>query len=103
MEQLPSFGAASNPLYNSEVSLMWAILPEHQGQGYAPEMAKIIVEMLFTRYHLKRIIATTSYNNLASQRVMQKLGMRLERNLFSTPSWLQVVGILENDERTAGE
>lgn len=41
----------------------------------------------------------TEYDNLASQAVMRKLGMRLERNPLLEPRWLQVVGILENHSR----
>jgi hypothetical protein len=29
--------------------------------------------------------------------VMRKLGMHLARNPYPEPSWLQVVGVLEND------
>jgi len=32
---------------------------------------------------------------------MRKVGMRIEKNPFPDPPWLQVVGILEND-RQAG-
>ncbi len=42
------------------------------------------------------MIATTEFNNVASQAVMRKLGMRLERNEYNQPPWLQVVGVLEN-------
>jgi [ribosomal protein S5]-alanine N-acetyltransferase len=45
---------------------------------------------------LRRVVATTTYDNEASMGVMRKLGMRIERNPFPDPPWLQVVGILEN-------
>ena len=45
--------------------------------------------------NLKRLVATTEYDNFASQAVMTKLGMRLERNPFPEPPWLQLVGILD--------
>ena len=40
--------------------------------------------------------ATTTYDNAASIGVMRKLGMRIERNPFPDPPWLQIVGICEN-------
>ncbi|MCB9419227.1 MAG: GNAT family N-acetyltransferase [Ardenticatenaceae bacterium] len=96
MGQLPSFGGQTNSHMQPEVALMWAVLPESWGNGYAPEMGRALIDALFTQFNLRRIVATTEYNNTASQRVMEKLGMRLERNLFPGPFWFQVVGIVEN-------
>jgi RimJ/RimL family protein N-acetyltransferase len=79
-----------------EVSMMWAIKPAHQRNGYATEIAKVLIDALFSQFNLQRIIATTEYNNTASQRVMEKIGMRLERNPFPDPFWFQVIGIIEH-------
>lgn len=79
-----------------EVGLVWAIDPGHQGKGYATEAARTLIDYAFNERRLRRIIATTEYDNLASQRVMRKLGMHLARNPLPEPHWLQVVGILEN-------
>ena len=48
--------------------------------------------------NLRRIVATTEHDNLASQGVMRTIGMRLERNPFPDPPWMQVVGIKENEQ-----
>ena len=48
---------------------------------------------------MNRIVATTSYDNLASIAVMRKLSMRIERNPLPDPPWLQVVGMLEAASR----
>jgi hypothetical protein len=45
---------------------------------------------------LRRIVATTEYDNAASIAVMRKLGFRIERNPGRAPFFLQVVGIVEN-------
>ena len=95
-EQLPGFGGLQNPKATNEMGLFWAIDPAHQGKGYASEAARVLIQHLFTAHNLKRIIATTEYDNIASQAVMQKLGMRIERNPVPTPPWLQMVGVLEN-------
>lgn len=99
-EQLPGLratGDAEAPIYATpEVGLFWAIDPAHQGQGHATEAARALIDHAFARLRLKRIVATTAYENLASQRVMRKLGMRLERNPLPEPPWLQVVGVLDN-------
>ena len=98
-EQLPGFGAVApaSSRATPEVGLFWAIDPEQQRQGYASEAARALIEHAFTQLRLKRIIATTEHDNLASQAVMRKLGMRLERNPHPEPHWLQMVGVLEND------
>lgn len=50
----------------------------------------------FKQMGLKRIVATTEYENIASQGVMQKIGMKITHNPLPDPPWLQVAGILEN-------
>jgi [ribosomal protein S5]-alanine N-acetyltransferase len=79
-----------------EVGLFWAIDPSYQRQGYASEAAQGLIEYAFKHLRLKRILATTEYKNMASQRVMQKVGMKITRNPLPTPSWLQVVGVMED-------
>jgi len=100
-DQIPGLGTTdpSSGYTTPEVGLFWAIDPAYQKQGYATEAAQAMIDDAFMRLRLKRIIATTEYDNHASQAVMRKLGMRLEHNLLPEPHWLQVVGILENRSR----
>ena len=93
--QLPSLGGTANCLATAEVGLLWLIDPVYQGKGYASEAAQTLIDYAFGQMRLHRLIATTKYDNLASQAVMRKLGMAVERNPFPDPPWLQVVGILE--------
>ena len=99
-EQMPNFDyydRSGNPgLYSTEFGLFYAISPSHQRQGYASEAAQALIDYAFRQLHLKRVIATTSYDNIGSMAVMRKLGMRIERNPLAEPPWLQVVGVLEN-------
>ena len=95
-DQLPSFGGTPNAPRTAEMGLFWAVDPAHQNKGYATEAARLLIDFMFGEEKLKRIVATTEYDNFASQAVMTKLGMRLERNPFPEPPWLQVVGILES-------
>lgn len=94
--QLGSFVQAPPMGHTAEVGLYWAIAPAHRGRGYAAEAGRALVEFAFAEMHLHRIVATTDYDNLPSQRVMAKLGMRLERNPLPGPPWLQVVGVREH-------
>jgi len=100
-EQLPHFSASPRPgrLASPEFGLYYAIAPAFQGQGYATEAARALVVYAFNQLRIKRVVATTSYDNTASMAVMRKLGMRVEKNPFPDPPWLQVVGLLENDEK----
>lgn len=79
-----------------EFGLYWVIDPSRQRQGYATEAAQAMVDHAFVALRLKRIIATTEYENLASQTVMRKLGMTLLHNPLPEPPWLQVVGVRYN-------
>ena len=81
----------------AEVGLFWAIDPAHQRHGYAPEAARALLEYLFTHEKLGRIIATTGYENVPSQKVMEKLGMTIQRLDDPQPPDQFVVGVLENN------
>lgn len=98
--QLPSFRQVSDdPTRQSmipEVGLYYAFDPAYRRQGYATEAAMALARYAFTKLHLRRIVATTTYDNAASIGVMRKLGMRIEHNPAPAPSWFQVVGTLEN-------
>lgn len=98
-DQIPELRGAGDVsgCYMPEVGLFWAIDPQHQRRGYATEAARAMIDFAFTELRLKRIIAMTEDDNLASQAVMRKAGMRLTRNPQPEPPWLQVVGILENN------
>jgi hypothetical protein len=79
-----------------EFGLYWSISPGHQGRGFATEAGRALVDWAFSALGLGRIIATTRYDNAASIRVMEKIGMRIERNPLPDPDWLQVVGVVIN-------
>jgi [ribosomal protein S5]-alanine N-acetyltransferase len=99
-DQIPELrlGATPSNYRVPEVGLFWAIDPSYQRQGYASEAAQGLIEYSFKYLQLKRILATTEYENIASQAVMQKVGMKVTRNPLPTPPWLQVVGVMENSE-----
>lgn len=102
-DQLPGFAAAGASgrraqRYSTEFGLFYAIVPAHQRRGYATEAARALIGYAFDELQLKRVVATTTYDNTASIGVMQKLGMRIERNPRPEPRWLQVVGILVAEE-----
>ena len=97
-DQIPELRETASPsgYYTTEFGLFWVIDPKHQRQGYATEAVQAMIKNAFTQFRLKRIIATTEYDNLASQAVMRKLGMILLHNPLPEPPWMQVVGVRYN-------
>ena len=98
-EQIPELRTTAEASgYNTtEFGLFWAVDPRHQGKGYATEAAQAMIDYAFDHLRLNRLIATTEYTNAASIRVMHKLGFTITRNPLDEPSWLQIVGVLENN------
>jgi len=98
--QMPSWRSASHDAvahFNlPEFGLFYALSPTYQQQGYATEATQALIDYAFAQLQLKRIVATTTYENVASIAVMRKVGMRIEKNPSPDPPWFQVVGVLEN-------
>lgn len=101
-EQLPNFSyynaSEKTGHATTEFGLFYAISPSYQREGYASEAAQALINYAFQYLDLKRVIATTDFDNNASIGVMRKLGMRVEKNLLAEPPWLQVVGVVENSK-----
>lgn len=94
-EQLPIFqtGPGDSGYNTPAVGLFWAVHPAHQQKGYASEAAGAMIQFAFNQLNLKQIVATTEYENVASQAVMKKVGLSLHHNPRPEPPWLQVVGV----------
>jgi RimJ/RimL family protein N-acetyltransferase len=58
------------------LELAWRLFPQFQNQGYATEAAQAAIEYAFNELHAREVVAATVPENRASERVMQKLGMR---------------------------
>jgi RimJ/RimL family protein N-acetyltransferase len=56
----------------------WVLGARHQRQGYATEAARSLLAYAFEALGCHRVIATCQPQNVASWRVMEKLGMRRE-------------------------
>ena len=96
-DRLPSFGGhESESLTQPQVGLFWATRTAHRNRGIATEAARLLVDFGFGTMKLRSIVATTTYENAASQAVMRHLGMSIEHNPLPDPPWFQVVGVLHN-------
>ena len=62
--------------------------PRRHGKGFATEAARAIVDWAFTTAGMHRVIGRTEARNVASARVLEKLGMRLEAH-FVENEWVK--------------
>ncbi|MBS1808611.1 MAG: GNAT family N-acetyltransferase [Acidobacteria bacterium] len=60
----------------------WHLDSLYQGRGYATEAARALLTLAFSHHQVARIYAECFAANVASRRVMEKLGMRLHRSGF---------------------
>jgi len=60
------------------VDLGFAFLPQFEKKGYALEATTKMIEVAFDTFNLTRINAITVKENLASQKLLEKLGMKLK-------------------------
>jgi ribosomal-protein-alanine N-acetyltransferase len=63
-----------------EIEVGYLFAADCWGKAYATEAARAALDYGFTELDLDRIVAITRPENLASQRVLEKIGMRFERN-----------------------
>lgn len=63
------------------MELAYAISEEYWGQGIVPEAARAVMDFCFKAYQLNRIQARCKVENIASARVMEKIGMKFEGTL----------------------
>jgi [ribosomal protein S5]-alanine N-acetyltransferase len=66
------------------VELAWAVLPEHWGKGFATELGAASMRAAGA-LGIRAVVAYTLVDNLGSRRVMEKLGMRYERDFENGP------------------
>ncbi|MHB9703476.1 GNAT family N-acetyltransferase [Alcaligenes aquatilis] len=67
------------------VELLWRLLPEYWGKGYATEAARACMDFAFNELDLEQIVAYTAQLNRPSQTVMQRLGMTKQPGTFAHP------------------
>ena len=82
---------------STQAELGWVITPEHSGRGIATEAAAELVRICFGDLGLRRVVALCFADNVASWRIMEKLGMRREEHtraesLHRSGQWLDGLG-----------
>jgi RimJ/RimL family protein N-acetyltransferase len=95
--QFIGFTGLAAPSWQNEITpcveVGWRLSRQHWGQGFAPEAARAVLQYGFEHVDLPsdEIVSFTTTTNLNSQRVMQKIGMRLDPSREfdhpMTPGW----------------
>ncbi|TJZ44433.1 GNAT family N-acetyltransferase [Streptomyces piniterrae] len=70
---------ADLPEAQHEVEISWRLGRQYWGQGYASEAAQAVLEFALQDRGLDRVIAINRLGNEASENVLRKLGMDVER------------------------
>ena len=81
-----------------QASVGYSITPAHQGNGYATEAVTAVIDALFGDAGVHRITASIDPQNVASRRVLDKLGFRFEGR---SPLSVFVRGEWVDDDRFA--
>ena len=65
----------------NEIEINYLLAQAQWNQGFATEAGIAIAAFAFTKLELSRLVALANPDNLASRRVMEKLGMRYEKEI----------------------
>jgi RimJ/RimL family protein N-acetyltransferase len=64
-----------------QAELGFTLAPAHQGQGYATEAVRTVVQYAFAKLAMHRVFSRTDARNLRAQRLLERLGFRQEGEL----------------------
>jgi RimJ/RimL family protein N-acetyltransferase len=81
------FGDSCEDVSPDEVEIGWMLRPAAWGRGYGTEAGAAVRDEAFDRLKLDSIVAVHHPANLASGRIMQKLGMTFERDVVARDGW----------------
>lgn len=62
--------------YSDDQELGYRLMKKYWGRGYATEMSLKLIEYGFSEKNLSKIVAITHPENIASQKVLKKVGMK---------------------------
>jgi RimJ/RimL family protein N-acetyltransferase len=72
-------------LYDREgvdgIDIGFALFPEYEKQGYAYECTSALKERAINEFGIKKLSAITIRENIASQKLLEKLGLRFVREI----------------------
>ncbi|GAB2799699.1 GNAT family N-acetyltransferase [Rhabdobacter roseus] len=63
----------------AELEVGYHVFRKYWGQGYAPEAARLFIDLAFSRYLADSVISIIDVRNVNSQRVAEKNGLQREK------------------------
>lgn len=89
-----------------EAEVGWALDPAHGGRGFATEAVAELLRVCFEELGLRRVVAHCFADNVASRRLMERLGMRRETHalrdsLHRSGRWLDAMSYALLEEEYA--
>jgi len=86
-----------------QAELGWVLSPAYTGHGYATEAVRELIRYCFQDLGVRRVTANCFRDNDTSQRLMERIGMRLElhavrESLHRSGRWLDTLGYAVLDE-----
>ncbi len=102
-EMIGSIGITIISAYDLKGELGYKIGSRWWNQGYSSEAAKAVIDYMFRHTDVERIDAYCAIENLASRKVMEKVGMHYEgllRHYYKTQDGFHdcpLYGIIRND------
>ena len=67
--------------YLEEIDIGFALMPEYEGLGYGLEMAKATMSYSRKILRIDKVVAITNENNSASIKLLNKIGLQLEKTV----------------------
>ena len=92
-----------NTLDNDEVEILWALDRTSWGHGFATEAARAALRYGFDVVGLNRVIALARPENGQSRRIMDKLGMRWEKDVEAFGRPAVYYAVVASDPRSRGD
>jgi ribosomal-protein-alanine N-acetyltransferase len=81
-------GFKGAPNLEGEVEIGYGIDPKYQGRGFMTEAVSALINWAFQHKECRSVIAPdTEKSNLASNRVLEKVGMQVYQETETTLSW----------------
>jgi RimJ/RimL family protein N-acetyltransferase len=96
-------GLAVKNAEQREGAIWYVLHPSYQGQGYATEAVRPLIDLAFGRLKLHRVYADIDPRNAPSVEVVKRLGMRMEahfrENFWCKGEWTDslIFGLLERE------
>ena len=69
---------------NYQIEIGYTLSPEYQGNGYAVEAVKAVINYAFTVFKKHRITASVDPDNIKSIKLLQKIGFRKEAHFIKS-------------------